>query len=67
MMLLYAVRMRLVFISSVTASTPLRTISVSTASACRTAGFPRDTGLDADFAFTLLDFAVFMVFPAIAV
>src|ERR1700733_14067360 len=32
MMMLYAVRMRLVFISSVTAMTPLRTISVTTGS-----------------------------------
>src|SRR3972149_2521325 len=31
MIMLYAVRVRLVFISSVTARTPLRTISVSTA------------------------------------
>ncbi len=39
MMMLYAVRMRLVFISSVTAMTPLRTISVITGSASR--GFKR--------------------------
>src|SRR3982751_5390982 len=45
MIMLYAVRMRFVFISSVTAMTPLRTISVRTASAFPRLGFTRVSSL----------------------